>query len=271
MPDRLPTLPNGAQLAAQTSAYAAQLYQSVGDAYLNFRRVYGNDPAPSLATLPPRSDAVQQTDAARIAAGTLRVVPREIRGVAVVRDIFNHLQWEVDIHTLTERERLDLHNITMTFLYGINGGMQPWYVEWLNAAEHELQQPLHSDYFLAYPWQGRLYRPPEALAAFDHAIAGGDVAGIEREIGELAEGLVKVLHDPLGTQPELAFSGPDAERRHALFNLKTAAGLALGAYLAAEIVRDLLAPRQQSGPPSSVLPAPPAQIAAHMETDESRG
>jgi hypothetical protein len=269
MPDSLPTLPSGLPLAEQTHAEAGRLYEAVGNAYLIFRREYFQDPNPSLATLPPRSEKVQQTEAARLAAGTLRVVPQEFRRVPVVRDVINHLQWEVDIHTLTERERVDLHNVTMTFMHGISGGIQPWYVEWLAAAQYALQEPLHPDYFLAYPWQGRLYRSPEELRVFDSAIRAGDIPRIEHEIERVADGLVRILHDPLGTQPELAFSGPNAERRRALFNLKTAAGLALGAYLAAEIVRNVLAP-QPSGPPKSVLPAVPPQLAARVVPDEGR-
>jgi hypothetical protein len=188
-----------------------------------------------------------------------------------VRDVLDHLQWEVDINSVTERERLQLHNLTMTYLYGITGGIQPWFVEWQNAAAHSLQGQLHPDYYLAFPWHGLLYRSPQDLAAFDSAIANANVDGIQHEVGRLADHLIRVLRDPLGTQPELAFTGPDAERRRTLFNLKTAAGLALGAYLAAELVHDLVAPRRDMGPPQSVLPELPPQISTHVLPEEARG
>jgi hypothetical protein len=267
----LPRVPNGPQLVEQTRDFAARLYSAVGDQYLAFRRQHFKDPNPSLATLPPRNADVLQTEGARIAAGTLRIVPQEIRRVPILRDILDHLQWEVDINTLTERERLELHNVTMTYLYGITGGVQPWFVEWMLASAHSLAGKLHPDYYLAFPWHGLFYRSPDQLVAFDRAVAGGQIEGIEQEMQRLGGDLVKVLRDPLHTQPELAFTGPDAERRHALFNLKTTAGLALGAYLAAELVHDLITPRQNASPPQSVLPDLPSQITSHVLPDETRG
>jgi hypothetical protein len=270
MQNSSPRVPNGPQLIEQTRAVAAQLYSAVGDQYLAFRRQHFRDPNPSLATLPPQSNDVQQTEGAKIAAGTLRIVPQEIRRVPILRDILDHLQWEVDINTLTERERLELHNLTMTFLYGITDGVQPWFVEWMLAAAHSLSGRLHNDYYLAFPWHGLFYRTPEQLVTFDRAVAGGQVEGIEHEIQRLGGDLIKVLRDPLHTQPQLAFTGPDAERRHTLFNLKTAAGIALGAYLAAELVHGLISPRQDASPPQSVLPPLPSQITTHVLPEGSR-
>ncbi len=269
--DALPRVPNGPQLIEQSRAYAAQLYKTVGDYYLAFRREHFRDANPSLATLPPRNSAVQQTEAARLASGTLRVIPSATRNLPVLRDIFAHLQWEVDIHTLTETERLQLHNLTMSFLYGITDGIQPWFVDWMLGASYNLRVIPHADYYLAFPWHGLFYRNPNDLATFERAVATGEVAGIEQEIGRLADGLVKVLRDPMGTQPELAFTGPNAEQRRIFFNLKTAAGLALGAYLAAELVQTLVHPQHASNPPQSVLPELPAQITTHVLPEESRG
>lgn len=260
-------MPNRAQLADQTRDFAAQVRASVLDVYLEFRRTYYHESDPSLEAPPPKSNEVQRNERAVIAHEMLRalqLLPREIQAIVLIRDLLDQLQWETDIHTLTENERTTLHNIAHVFLHGVNGGVQPWYVEWLLQSAHNLQYATDERYYLAFPWQGLLYRKPEELAAFDAAVRGGDVAGVEHEIQRLATGLIEVLRDPMNTQPKLAFSGPDGERRHLLFRLKTSAGLALGAYLAVEQINSLLHPRKQTSI-SSALPPLPDSLLQHLK------
>jgi hypothetical protein len=252
---------NPADLAAATRPFAASVFDTVSREYLHYRRVFHHDPSPSLDTPPPESSEAQQTEGARLAQGALRIMPREAHAVPLIRDLVDHLQWVVDIHTLTQHERTQLHNLTMVFLHGVTDGVQAWYVEWLHAAAVKLADVTHPKYYLAYPWQALLYRSPSHLAALTEAISSGSVSGIEREVQHMAEQLVAVLRDPLGTQPKLAFMGRDGERRKVLFDLKTAAGLALGAYLAAETVRALTNLGQpQSDLPRSVVDLPSAMV-----------
>jgi len=257
-------LPNGQQLYAQTTDTAARFYNAVAEQYLAFRRDYFHDAQPSLATDPPRTDAVQQTESGKIADRALKVVPRAVRDLPLIRELMDHLQWEVDIHTLTSRERIDLHNISMVFLYGTDGGIQPWYVEWLVEQMHRIQGVTHPKYYLAFPWHGLLYRSPEDLTAIDTAVRRGDILEIERHLEHYGAQLVAVLKDPLHAQPKLAFSGPHAEERRMLFNLKTSAAIALGAYLAVEAARDLLGARHPAGPPESMLGPLPQQLMVRM-------
>jgi hypothetical protein len=255
------------ELAAATGDFASHAFDAVAREYLNYRRVFHHDPNPSLETAPPESSDSQQTEGARLAQGALRIMPREAHAVPLVRDLVDHLQWVVDIHTLTQHERTQLHNLTMVFLYGVTDGVQAWYVEWLHAAAVRLADVTHPKYYLAYPWQALLYRSPSHLEALTEAINGGSVAGIEREIQHMADQMVAVLRDPLGTQPKLAFMGRDGERRKVLFDLKTAAGLALGAYLAAETVRSLTnLGRPQVDLPRSVVDLPQAMV-PHLVED----
>jgi hypothetical protein len=262
-PQGVPTVPDPDGLAAQTRALADQISQSVGQAYLDFRRQYFHEANPSLATVPPSSQELQQTETARIAQRSLRLIPREAHAVPLVRDLMDHLQWVVDIHTLTDSERMQLHNLTMVFLHGMTDGVQAWYVNWLVASEHALQYATHPKYYLAFPWQGLLYRKPHDLVTFDTAVRTGDIAGIEREIKRVATELMAVLRDPVGTQPRLAFAGPDGERRKIIFDLKTSAALALAAYLAVELLRTVLGGSHPEQLPQSVIGLP-AEIEQHM-------
>jgi hypothetical protein len=258
---------NPEDLAVATRPFAARVFDLVSREYLNYRRVFHHDANPSLDTPPPESSESQQTEGARLAHGALRIMPREAHAVPLVRDLIDHLQWVVDIHTLTQHERTQLHNLTMVFLHGVTDGVQAWYVEWLHAAATRLADVTHPKYYLAYPWQALLYRSPSHLAALTEAIDGGSVAGIEREVQHMADQLAAVLRDPLGTQPKLAFMGRDGERRKVLFDLKTAAGLALGAYLAAETVRTLTnLGRPQNDLPRSVVDLPSAMV-PHLVAD----
>lgn len=255
---------NAADLAAATRDFAARIFDQVAREYLNYRRVFHHDPNPSLDTSPPESAEAQQTEGARLAHGALRIMPREAHMVPLVRDLLDHLQWVVDIHTLTQHERTQLHNMTMVYLHGVTDGVQGWYIEWLHAAAVKLADVTHPKYYLAYPWQALLYRSPSHLGALTEAISSGSVAGIEREVQHMADQLTAVLRDPLGTQPKLAFMGKEGERRKVLFDLKTAAGLALGAYLAAETVRTLTHLGQpQPAVPASVVDLPSA-IVPHL-------
>jgi hypothetical protein len=257
-------LPNPQQLYAQTHDAAARLYNAVAEQYMQFRRQYYGEAQPSLATVPPQTDAVQQTEPGKIADRALHLMPRAVRELPLIRELMDHLQWEVDIHTLTGRERTALHNMAMVFLYGTDGGIQPWYVEWLLEQMHRIQGVTHGKYYLAYPWHGLLYRSPQELAAFDQAVGTGNILAIAQQMEHWASQLVMVLRDPLASQPKLAFSGPHGEERHMLFNLKTSAAVAVGAYLAYEAVRDLLGAHHETAPPQSVIEPWPPQMAQRV-------
>jgi hypothetical protein len=262
----VPELPSELDLAAQTRDFAREQYEAVANPYLNFRRIYCQESNPSLATVPPHTNEAQQTEGARLAAGALRLMPKEVHAVPLARDLYDHLQWVVDIHTLTDNERMQLHNLTMVFLYGVRDGIQPWYVNWLVQVEHALHTHLHPKYFLAFPWQGIFFRAAHDLAQFDEAVRAGDVAGIEHEVKHIGERLVDVLRDPLGAQPKLAFSGEDGERRKLIFDLKTSAGLALGAYVAVEAARALTHPYDEA-PVRSIIALPPELGSAMVRDD----
>lgn len=262
----IPRVAAGAQLAERTRGVAAQMYATVAEAYLGFRRAHYHESSPSLATIPPPNDEVQRTEAARLALDGLRLVPREAMAVALVRDICAHLHWVVDIHSLTERERRTIHNMTMIVLRGMQDGIQPWYVNWMLGTAHDLQGVTHPEYYLAFPWQALLYRDPEELAHFDEVVRAGDCEGMTREAQHTAEQLTAVLHDPLAAQAELAFGGPEGEQRRRIFHLKTSAGLALGAYLAAETMRNLVK-SSQTEPLRSVIRAFPPELDQHLIED----
>lgn len=262
----LPELPAGLDLAGQTRDFAREQYDAVANPYLTFRRLFCQESNPTLATVPPRTKEAQQTEGARLAAGALRLMPKEIHAVPLVRDLYDHLQWVVDIHTLTDNERIQLHNLTMVYLFGVHDGIQPWYVSWLARAEHALHTHVHPKYFLAFPWQGIFFRAASELEQFDDAVVTGNVAGIQHEVKHIGDRFIDVLRDPLGTQPKLAFSGEDGERRKLIFDLKTSAGLALGAYLAVETVRALTHPHDEA-PIRSLITLPPELGSAVVPVD----
>jgi hypothetical protein len=252
----VPELPAGLDLAGHTADFARERYEAVATPYLNFRRIYCQETSPSLETVPPRTKEEQRTEGARLAAGALRLMPSEVHAIPLARDLYDHLQWVVDIHTLTDNERIQLHNLTMMYLYGVHEGIQPWYINWLVRSEHALHTKLPPKYFLAFPWQGIFFRASSELAKFDDAVRMGDVVGIQHEVKHIGERFVDVLRDPLGTQPKLAFSSEDGSLRKDIFDLKTAAGLALAAYIAVESVRALTHPGEEP-PPRSVIDLPP--------------
>jgi hypothetical protein len=253
-------------LPAQTQSLAAQLFAEVSAQYLEFRREYYHEEQPSLQTAPPSSSEVRQAEVARMAESTLRMLPKSLTNLPILGGLLSHLEQVASIHSLSEHDRTALHNMTMSFLYGTQGGIQPWYVEWLLASAHNLSQQTDPQYYMEYPWDALLYLDPVQLAQFDAAVVAQNVPVIEGELSELAGRLVQVLRDPVNTQVELAFTGPEAEERRRSFNLKTTAALALGALLVAEGARLLLQPHQARAKMHSLLaPLPPA-LAAHVQT-----
>jgi hypothetical protein len=256
-------VPNPQQLVDQTQAYAAQVFAAVSAQYLEFRRTYYHEAHPTLDSLPNAHAEVSRAELAQLAESALRLVPQVVRSVPLIGGFLDHLQQVANIHSMSERERTALHNMTMSFLHGIQGGIQPWYVEWFLASAHNLSGVTHAEYFMAFPWDALLYRDPHALALFDTAVRSGDTAAIRREIGQLGDRLIAVLRDPIGVQVELAFAGPDGERRKLLFRLKTAAALALVAYLVVEETRAIIHPRREEVAPRSALAPMPPELAAH--------
>jgi hypothetical protein len=250
-------------LAERTRAAIQPTVSAVAEAYLDFRKTYYHEAAPTLDSVPQHSDEVLRSESGTIAEQTLRFVPKLIRELPLLRDMINHLQWEVDIHSLTEQERIELHNMTMVYLHGVQDGVQPWYVDWVLRVMQALQYIEHPDYYLAFPWQGLLYRSPQELAVFEQDVADGNINGIIQEMEGIGNGLVEALRDPLGIQPKLCFSGPHGERDRVIFTLKTSAALALAAYLAYDLARDLLRPEHHQ-PPVSVIQGFPEALAGHV-------
>ena len=264
----IPSVPNGAALFAQTHDFAAQVFARVSAEYLDFRRKQYHEDNPSLTTVPPKLDHADQTASGKVAEQALRFTPKEVRIIPFVHDLLDTLQWTVDINTLTDRERTSLHNITMIFLNGVQGGVHPWFVQWMLQAAYALQHATHPNYYLAFPWHGLLYKAPSELVALDNAVRTGDIPTLQDEVQKLADHLVKVLRDPLHTQPDLAFSGVGGERRRMMFNIKVTAALAIGAYLAAETVNNLLHPPRESPPPTSLVDFP-QELEEHLLPEDA--
>jgi hypothetical protein len=258
------TIPNPSELVEQTRAFAAEIYQAVATAYLDFRRAYYHEDQPSLATVPPAHAEIRKAEIALLAEGTLRLVPQAIKSIPLVGSFLEHLEQVADMHSISEEERTSLHNTAIAFLHGVRGGIQSWYVEWNLASAHNLSSVTHPEYYFDFPWDGLLYKNPAELAAFDAAVRGGNIPAIRQQLETLGGRLIEVLRDPIRAQPELAFTGPDGERRRLVFNLKTAAALALGAYLVTAEVRLLVRPRLSEAPPRSALAPLPPQLAARV-------
>lgn len=196
-PPQVPHLAHPELLAQQTQAFADQLYQSVGDQYLEFRRTYFHDANASLATEPPPHPAAHQTETAKLAGEALKVIPSGAQSLPVIGDLLTHLHRVVDIHSLTEDELLTLHNVAMIFLYGIRGGVQGWYVDYLLDSAHQLQHVSNTEYFITYPWHGLFYLPQKETADFDAAVQQYNVAAIQNHVQEFAGKLVNALQHPL--------------------------------------------------------------------------
>jgi len=271
--DPSPSNSNLDRLAERTSAFAKALYDEVAAAYLQFRRAHYHDAQPSLATIPHASAEVSKAEVALLAENTLKVLPKAVTGLPILGGVIEHLQQVADLNSVSEAERATLHNMTMAILYGVKNGIQPWYVEWALASARRLAHVLDtgdSSYFMAYPWDACLYFAPQDLTRFEEATRTKEIEGIEQAMRQIAARLITALSNPLDTQFEFAFTGPDAERRRTMFRLQTAATIALGAYLITEEVRTLLQPRGgQTTPPSALAPLPP-ELAAHMTASASQ-
>jgi hypothetical protein len=257
-------LPSPSSLSEQTRTFAVHLTAVVAAPYLEFRRIYYHEDQPSLEPPPPAHAEIRQEQLAQLAERLLRLLPPAVKSVPIVGGLLDHLQHVADLHSISEHERATLHNLTITFLHGIEGGIQPWYVSWLLTTGHNLANAAGSDYFLDFPWHAVHYQTPGELSAFETAVRQGDIVGIERTVERAARRLVGALRDPMGSHSELAFSGPDGEHRRRIFNLRTAAALALGAYLVADEVRALLRRRGDAQTPHSVLASLPPEVAAHL-------
>lgn len=255
--------PNLSDLAEQTSAFADKIFKAVASAYLAFRREYYNEPQPSLDTLPQANAEIRKSELALLIESTMRLTPQVIKSIPLVGGFLTHLRQVADMHSIAEEERTALHTLTIGFLRGIQGGIQPWYVDWLLTSAHNLSRINDLDYYLEFPFDGILYHDPTTLAALETAVRRGDTEALEDEIERLANRLIKVLRDPVHTQPRLAFTGPNGDHRRTMFDLKTVAGLGLLAYLIAAEVRALSQPRH-AGPPRSALAPLPTQQQAQV-------
>jgi hypothetical protein len=249
-------------LAEQTQGWAAPIFDQVASHYLAFRRVYYHELDPRLSTAPNPHAEIRQADIARLADSSLRVLPPALRAVPLLGDLLEHLQQVANIHSISERERTALHNLTLVFLHGVRDGIQPWLVEWLLDCTHNLSGVTDPAYFMTFPWDALLYRDPSALAALEGAVRAGDTPAIQREVEQVASALIRVLDDPIALQPELAFTGPDSAHRKRVFGLKTSAALALGAYLAVEEARTVLHPHVPAELPRSALAPLPSDAVA---------
>ena len=257
-------VPNAAALASETVAFADRAYAAVSEAYLGFRRHFYHEANPSLATEPPPITEIQQGEPGRIAGGALKVLPKAARAIPLVQDLADHLKRVEDIHTLTEEERTTLHNLSMVYLYGLRGGIQAWYVEYMLDSAHRLTHISDFDYYIKFPWHALFYLNEAQLAAFDSAVRTGNTPEIQQHIEHLGNRLINALNNPYEAQDQLAFSGPNGDRHRIVFNLKTTAALAVGAYLAVEAVRTFMGPHETPPPPKAVIDLIPQQMSQHL-------
>ncbi|HEY1390787.1 MAG TPA: hypothetical protein VGF38_19790, partial [Ktedonobacterales bacterium] len=235
-------MPKSPELAEQTKTFAAQIFQAVASAYLDFRRDYYYEAQPSLATTPPAHAEIRKAELALFVESILRATPQAIKSIPIVGAFLRHLEQVADMHSIAEEERTALHNLAIGFLHGVRGGIQPWYVEWLLASAHNLSQITQTDYYLKFPFDGLLYHDPAALASLEAAVRTVDGAALQNEIEHLATRLIAALQNPVRAQPALAFTGPDSEHRRFVFNLMTVAGMALAAYLVTAEARHVIHP-----------------------------
>ena len=256
-------LPDANTLAMQTRDFAATLFAEVAKAYLAFRQQYYHEDYPSLTTPPPAHAEIRQSDLAVLAENTLRLVPKSVQSLPIVGGLLEHLEEVANIHTISETERTALHNMTVTFLYGIQGGIQPWYLAWLSTTAHNLASITDPHYFMRFPWDACVYLEAHELAAFDTAVRKGNIREIQQCLRQIADRLIEALHDPVEAEAKFAFSGPIGERQKAYFHLRTAAAIALGAYLVTAEARSLLTKQTSKGEMHSVQAQLPAEIAAH--------
>jgi hypothetical protein len=259
------TVPDTLDLATATEQSAETLFNNVADAYLEFRRVYYREASPSLATVPPASNGVQQAHVAQLAENTLRVIPSSVKAVPLLGGLLEHLQQVANIYSMSETERTTLHNLTMLYLHGVNHGLQPWYVNWYLASAQQLSRVNHPDYFIEHPWDALFYLPPRDLTRFEEGVHTGDVAVITDCMHALAQRLIAALKEPIEVQSQLAFTGPGGDERRAAFQLKTTAALGFGAYLIWEEAHTILRPKSREDPtPASQLAALPPETESLM-------
>lgn len=249
-------------LTQATRDRAAELYAAVAHEYLAFRREFYHEDTPDLSRPPSPHAEIRQGELAGVARSVLRLVPQAVRSIPLVGGFLEHLEQVADTHSISEQERSELHNMTMLFLRGVQGGVQWWYIEWLLASARNLAQIEDSEYYFDHPWDALLYHSPAELRRLEAAVQTVDLTLLEAELEGLAEGLIKALRDPIGRHAELVFTGPKADRQRQVFQLKTAAALALGAYLIVEQVQQLLHPRHPAVSGHSKLAKVPDEMDA---------
>jgi hypothetical protein len=255
--------PNAIDLPGQTGPAGSPITERVIAAYLQFRRDYYHDQQPSLSTPPPSHNGVQQAEAAQVADRMLRLIPGAIKAIPGFGGMLVHLEQVVNIHSMSEAERTELHNATMFFLHGVGQGIQPWYLEWLLASAKRLSDSLPAEYFMRHPWDALYYQAPVEQTVLEAVVRDGNVSGAKREIEQLGERLIQALENPIKVQSKLAFTGPDSEAREARFSLLTAAALAFGGFLIADGVRIFLHQREEEEESlqSRLAPLPPEMAA----------
>jgi hypothetical protein len=246
------------------AASVAALRAVVISAYLAFRREYYHEAQPDLACAPSAHAEIRDAELAGVSRGVLRLVPQAVHSIPILGGLVEHLEQVADIHSISEQERSELHNMTMLFLHGIQGGIQPWYSDWLLASSRNLAAIDVPEYYFDHPWDGMLYRSPRELQTFAGAVQNEDRKVITGEVERVGNGLVNVLRDPVKMHSTLAFSGPNAEQRRALFQLKTTAALGLGAYLIVNQFQQSLHPRAPKGVQSKQSRLAP--VPAEMDT-----
>jgi hypothetical protein len=249
-------MPNPEALIRETQAFADKVFRTVSTEYLEFRRTYYGEAQPDLNTSPPSHNQIHKAEAAYVAESVLRMVPQVVKTIPLLGSFLQHLEQVANLNSISERERTALHHISMRYLHGIDGGIQPWLAEWLGSAARQLSHVDTASYFMSYPWEALLYMPPAALATYARAVEHGDIAAIVAVVGALGKRLADVLRDPIAAQARLAFTGPEGERRKKVFHLKTGVALALGAYLVADEIHVLLRPHEVGASPESVLTPP---------------
>jgi hypothetical protein len=206
---------------------------------------------------------VRHNELAVLAENTLRLVTPAVRSLPILGGLLEHLEEVVNIHTISETERTDLHNLTVTFLYGIQGGIQPWFMEWYLTTAKHLLEVSDEHYFMRFPWDACLYLDAQELAELEVAVRQGNNREIGRFVHKVADQLLEALHDPVKAEAEFAFTGPDADRRKTMFELKTAVAIALVLYVVSSGARALLSDHKPKAAPQSVRAPLPAEIAAH--------
>jgi len=259
-----PTLPGLTTFPGRTRETAAKLHATLSEAYLGFRHTYYHEDAPTLAMLPPAHAEIHQAELARLAESVLRVMPPAVKSLAIFGGLIEHLQNVANLHSVSERERTALHNLTTVVLDGLTDGIQPWFIAWRLETARRLSTVADGAYYLTFPWEALLYLDSAELADLEEAARRGNVPELECDARRLAQRLIGVLHDPIGAQPDLIFVGPDADRQRLRFHLKTVVALGLAVYLVFAQARRLFNPPRPQPVPTSTLPPVPEHVQAHL-------